>query len=790
MRKLISATLIAVLASTVASAVPITAGQAMSRARQSLSEMGVKINLTDSQMAMRAPSRAGNTATAAYYIFNAKDAWVIAAGDDAVPAVLGYSDNGTIDPDNMPDALKELLEQYEDAINDGTFSPVQAPAGVTRAAISPLVKCKWAQGAPFNKDCPIVDEDEETRGVTGCVATALAQVMYHHKWPTAPSQDIPAYTTKTLKIYRTALAASAFPAWSDMKDYFLYTEHDTPQAEAVSSLMAYCGQALNMDYRTTSSGSATSSASTFDIPSVLVNYFNYDPSVRAAFQSSYTSSSWESLLYSELSANRPVIYRGAKYKGGGHSFIIDGCDGNGKWHVNWGWFGMANGYFLLTNLKSTTEGTGSSAGADGYNVTNAMVLNIKPNAGTTGVQPLECTSASLPGGSSFTRSSTSSNFTGVKLSADFNNYTGITQNCEYGFALVYNKETLILGKTSDNFPPFTYDDPTISCTVPSSVSNGTYYVFPVYRTQGSSEAWKRCAGNASYFRFVISGTTLTATVYSNSSNDGNYSVTQGEVTGNYVGRTCEVSLNVKNNGTGSMQDLYLLVNGTASTHGICTAAAGSTGVVTMHFVPSTTDAITLTASTDAAGQNVLWTTTKTFAEAPAASLSGKSITVNNATDRVLASTTMAGSLIVTNSGTNDYNDNLVVRLYRKTSSSGGTLAHLLNCPITLASGESTTVNFSFDDLQPGESYFANFSYYNGTTLTRITGSTGFYTVPDTPTTITGDINGDGIVDITDVNMVINMVLGKVTATTAADLDGSGTVDITDVNQAINIVLGK
>ena len=154
---------------------------------------------TSLKMAHKAPrlnSTIGQSGQAAYYVFNAPQGFVIVAGDDRAPAVLGYSDDGTFDRQNVPEAMQELLEGYTAQIQALTLGAKPALRATPAAAIRPLVTANWAQREPFNLMLPTVVSGK--RAAAGCVATALAQVLYYWKQPTTcnsipewKKQDVP-----------------------------------------------------------------------------------------------------------------------------------------------------------------------------------------------------------------------------------------------------------------------------------------------------------------------------------------------------------------------------------------------------------------------------------------------------------------------------------------------------------------------------------------------------------------------------------------------------------------------
>ena len=300
---------------------------------------------------------------------------MIVSGDDRTIAVLGYADSGSIHEDDMPDGLRYLLEGYEEQI---AHIPTDAGVQLYRGGytpIEPLIQTHWNQGKPYNNLCPTIDGKHV---VTGCVATSFAQLMYYHKYPTESCAPIPAYSTNTqdkdgkkITLDVPALPATTFD-WDNMIDDYnpinpetgkKYVGGTDAQQAAVATLMQYCGSSVEMMY-----GLGTSSAYNEAIPFALKTYFGYDGGVSHAYRKNYSYAGWVDLIYNELAARRPVIL-GGQAAGGGHSFICDGYDTNDHagadgdyFHMNWGWGGSSDGYFLLSVLQPWEQGIGGSSG--------------------------------------------------------------------------------------------------------------------------------------------------------------------------------------------------------------------------------------------------------------------------------------------------------------------------------------------------------------------------------------------------------------------------------------------
>ncbi len=224
---------------------------------------------------------------------------------------------------------------------------------------------------------------------TGCVATAMAQVMKYFNWPEKGAGTGKA-TDSSGKSYAMDLGVTF--SWNDMKAQYNEGNYTSPQASAVALLMKACGYAVGMKY-----GPSESGAGSVAIPSALVDNFGYDGGVRLCMRAYYGREEWEGMIYDNLAHVGPVLYTGTTNLGGGHAFVCDGYSTDGYFHFNWGWSGMYDGYYLLTALNPEGEGTGGFAG--GYNIGQEVVLGIcRPTGEPVGLQPFRLTLDKAPTG--------------------------------------------------------------------------------------------------------------------------------------------------------------------------------------------------------------------------------------------------------------------------------------------------------------------------------------------------------------------------------------------------------
>jgi len=362
-------------------AADVTPAEALKQAQQFLQQQGA---LSGRRASGTIPELKLAGTVSDLYVFNAEDrqGFVIVSNDDCAVPVLGYSETGTLDIQNIPDNMRAWLQGYADEIAWAKQHPTvkikNMPARAMRAAavkvpIAPMLKTQWNQSAPYNNLCP--EYVSGKRAATGCVATAMAQCMYFTEMrvgstTTTITTDIPAYTTATYGISVAGISAGTPINWNQMVES--YSSSDVSDAAtAVAQLMLYCGTSVEMDYGP-SSGAHTSS-----IANALKNYFGYNTeTTQYVNRSDYSYANWIEMMYHELAQRRVVCYAGAS-SGGGHEFVCDGYQGEDFFHINWGWGGMSDNYFKLSALDPDAQGIGGSSSSDGYHYGQEAIIGIQ-----------------------------------------------------------------------------------------------------------------------------------------------------------------------------------------------------------------------------------------------------------------------------------------------------------------------------------------------------------------------------------------------------------------------------
>ena len=572
---------------------------------------------------MKKGRRTGTPASSVgYYLFNLgeTDGFVIVSGDDRTTAILGYADSGSIHEDDMPDGLRYLLEGYEEQI---AHIPADAGAPVhrsSRTAIEPLIQTRWNQGSPYNYRCPMIGD---MRTVTGCVATSFAQLMYYHKYPTESCALIPAYSTNTqdkdgknITLDVPALPATTFK-WDKMCQGYITVDPETgkrtvvgtdEEQDAVAELMQYCGSSVEMMYGL--NGNGGSSAYNEAIPFALKTYFGYDGGVSHAYRKNYSYAGWVDLIYNELAASRPVIL-GGQAAGGGHSFICDGYDTNDHagadgdyFHMNWGWGGSSDGYFLLSVLQPWEQGIGGSSTLDGFSFGQDVVYGIQPPVGGNADYCMSLEGLHLGGSDAtlssktYSRTSSTDDFTGISIYYDVWNYYYGSNSFDIALQLQDANggvvQTFDFCENRTMSWNINYSATVQNIAIPHTVADGTYYVKAMSRLHGGAN-WQECYdGNAYKMTATISGNELTMTVPI-PGNVPPLSV-DFQVTGNLrYGSEQAVTATITGSGAGVYNgDVVLRVNGTAVMGKVVNIAAGESLDLQFSFIPSKAGCNTLT----------------------------------------------------------------------------------------------------------------------------------------------------------------------------------------------------
>lgn len=514
--------LITLAAVTTAMAATVNRQQARQQAAQFLQQRGAQLGSDPTTV----NGRRVQAADQSLYVFNAEGGrgFVVVSGDDRTDAILGYTLEGSYDDASVPPALEEWLDQMQaeiKALGDETAAAradAQSPRPTMsiHPAIAPLIPTTWNQGNTnntqntdgiYNIRLPKIGERYPC---TGCVATAGAQIMYYYRWPQGPTAEVPGYTLDPPSAANTksALPSTQFQ-WNLMKTVYSSADANTDAAKAVAELMLYAGYAAQMRY-----GVDGSSANQMTLCRGMAEYFGYDPyTLETIKRSEYSIAAWDEAMYNEIAHGRPIIYDGASAANGsgGHAFLLDGYDGEGLYHFNWGWGGGYNGYFKL----SATNPYGANS-FPGYVFGNSAVIGIQP---ATGVVPTD------PNGDDEWEVETIDGVVAQASNVSINGTEAVMslgnpneQTCKFSFGMGELK--------SDGSVEFVYKKNVNYSEIPQgwSFSNvsfdfaqmnlpeGSHRLVPISKLDGEDE-WRRCRPADVWFFVEVAGSDITAVAH-------------------------------------------------------------------------------------------------------------------------------------------------------------------------------------------------------------------------------------------------------------------------------------
>lgn len=478
---------------------------------QTLTLAGTDKTLLGADGSARAREVLAKNRPEALYVYNlGNEAFVIVSGDDEAEPVLAYSYEGAFTAEDVPEHIKAWMQTYADEIeylgSKAKKSRVMAkvPTAVSRtavdypASVAPLLKYQgepitWDQGTPFNDECP---NYYGYRSAAGCVATALSQIMYYHRWPNTCLNGTRSYFTYTYNIAQNMTYNGLTFDWDKMLPAYKRGSYNEEQAAEVAKLIHAVGVAVEMDYAPEGSGTTSLQAG---LP--MVKLFNYDKNLHYVMRDYFELDEWVSMIKEEISNGRPICYAGTSTSIG-HQFIFDGYDENNMVHVNWGWSGMSDGYFRLSALAPSTTGTGGgSVTSGGFIYNQGMWLGMQRPTQTSipysfyiihGAS-IKADKETLLSGENITLSVT--NFYNASL--DFDGQIGLVLESEDGtqWVLAQKAEKHVCGGGSlsqDGTPVLSLTGP-----MPADMKDGRYQVYFATQSPGEPD-WKRIRADYGY----------------------------------------------------------------------------------------------------------------------------------------------------------------------------------------------------------------------------------------------------------------------------------------------------
>ncbi len=665
----------------------------------------------------------------AYYAFNRGTGGgfvIVAADSKAAYGVLGYAFEGTFNTDSMPDAMRWWLGEYAREMESASVQASGNGNKVKRstaayADIEPLLTSAWDQEEPYNALCPTY---QGTQCPTGCVATALAQIMYFYKWPEwGTGSKSYQWTVNDLDMGTlSADFSQSTYLWDAMTD--TYDDNSTDASkEAVARLMYDVGIASGMSYGPESSGAQ----SLYGIRG-LTEYFYYDQSANLLQRDYYGLTEWVDILYSELAAGRPIYYSGTTADASGHAFVFDGYR-DGYFHVNWGWSGMSNGYFLVSALDPDAQGTGGSDA--GYNYNQSASVNLRPAEDGSTITPLMyCIDDFTVNPTSATRNSA------VTFSGGFFNFGITTRNMTLGIKVVgtdgdstyiaasnytadFEMQTgyTAFNMTLDNFPTTT----------------GNYRVYPAYRDNVTGTWYDMRTPINSSSPYLVANVSGMNIIFSSPETD-NYDLSATGVTVEstpFAGKTFKVTATIANSKGEYFNDVAVAVVSVGSTlassvsDGVLIDIIGGESIDVSFSVtaPTSTGEYEVVVINDD-GDIISDRTAITVEEAPSGQLSlcmVEPLKMDNA-DNVVADDIQVTARIACASGY--YGGKAYAYIF---PGEGGYNVSLLTSDLYIGAGDTCTVNFSgsFENAEAGNSYYIRVSYLEDNTYIRVPSEEGY-----------------------------------------------------------------
>jgi len=316
-----------------------------------------------------------------YHVFEIKNGgFIIVSGIYSVQPFLAYSFDSPYTENNIPDNFKAWMGFYERQIAYAEDNNIAASyncslewqrlesSDITKLKdlsgqkdVLPLLTSQWNQDNNYNGLCPKDAAGPGGRTYAGCVATAMGQLMYYHRWPLTGtgsySYQLPVYGTIQADFGNTQYD------WEGMANSI------TRPNKAIAELLFHLGVSVDMDYSPAGSGMWNHSAARS-----LRNHFKYCPETKYIFRDS-TTLNWDSILIANLDQKKPLYYAGWSQNpsdSSGHAFVCDGYQGFDYFHFNWGWGGAFDAYFYLNQL--TPGGNGNV-----FNFRQEVIKDIYPD---------------------------------------------------------------------------------------------------------------------------------------------------------------------------------------------------------------------------------------------------------------------------------------------------------------------------------------------------------------------------------------------------------------------------
>lgn len=368
-RRLFAALVLAIVCQTALAQTPRLLEQ---RARQAAREFFAKKEAARPPRAAVCPDEMEFRQRGRLYELVGNRSFVWLSGREDAPVVVGY---GMAKQDaQLPPALAALRSAVERGIDAEEYVP-----HTTSTVVAPLLTTVRHQSAPYNNACPYYIDDKgvtsQTRCIVGCVATALEQIITYYRRPVMLRDTLHGWETEHYVI-PDVLPGAAVDTRLILDNYDLVPDASPEAVDAVARLSYYCGVAAKMQWGLSSSG-----AHSRDLAEPMRRAFGYGY-VHHIDSYEYDADTWWEIISGEIEAGRPVYYAGSIMRMGGHAFVLDGLDGAGFVHVNWGYGGDYDGYFLpsvLAPWQQPEERAGDTTDQSGFFCNQEAIL-LHPDA--------------------------------------------------------------------------------------------------------------------------------------------------------------------------------------------------------------------------------------------------------------------------------------------------------------------------------------------------------------------------------------------------------------------------
>ena len=664
-----------------------------------------------------------------YYVFNAGNdgGYVIVSGDDRTEPILGYVEQGTFDPDNIPENMRSWLQLYADQIkyivdNDiDPSSPILKKRNKVRGtkhSVAEILTTRWNQGSPYNITCPKYYKEEDGTQhypATGCTATAMAQVLNFYRYPEKTRSIIPAHSNtytytdkndgnkkKTVTVTTKAIPRNTVIDWDNMRDTYSWIDinHANAQDTAVANLMLYCGQSVKMGWGPSSGANFSTEA--------YVNIFGYDNSCYIGERYDYSIDDWFDMLYNEIEQGYPVLFSGYS-SGGGHAFVLDGFDGDNLFHLNWGWGGGSNGWFLVGILNpGDSSGIGASSSSDGYSMGQRALFNLRlpdDNKADTYLfmKDVAVTATSIR--------TTFENRTGA--SGSFN--TAIVKLDDDGGLSVVGTQQLISGITNGASQTKTF-------TIKNRLPEGTYKLSPANKA-ARNDVWRpKFNLRNHYIEAVVDSAGGVKLTPVDISNGNSISIDTIIFAGSrIVGKEQEVKVTYRNDGNEYYREVHFFASKTQTkiyteSRSIVAVRKGETVDVSYFFTPEETGTYNLWFCTGSDGSGQVGKGTMEIledAQAPKANLAVSSYTIANAVSGVAYGKRLVGKASIRNNSREEFKGKIRLQIWNQPNSSGSAWGGSSRTyEVDIMAGKVASVDFDFDDLSENNKYYISASYVN------------------------------------------------------------------------------